>query len=415
MKSEIPAAHMRSTVVVITILLTRLVSSCLALTEREVVTNAAKQTVKESLKSPSTAQFVDVTVLEQKGKKYLVRVVLDAQNAYGAMIRGSYIVILTVVDGSHYKDATATEIEEQGMESYTINLAKELYNWDDSSATPTATPTAQESPATAVPKPTYERAATFPSVAPPVTTTPPAAPSPVTPPGPSTASVASPTPEAAAKSRTEPQSHSLPAITRIEFRTVRATRVKVIVDRGKIPQVNRSVSPAEGWVNVAPLGADIDISASDPLAVIVRTNSDPASDQLLSSGMNQAAANQAWVRTNSLEATYQKTRDGRTLVWNNHPKPGDEACWTGGTDANGYAMGNGTLTWYERGVPRSWYTGTMVAGRLSGYVVNTEADGRRYAGTFVNGVKSSDWNLLGTKSRGTVKNKKFDQDQREAH
>ena len=42
---------------------------------------------------------------------------------------------------------------------------------------------------------------------------------------------------------------------------------------------------------------------------------------------------------------YQRTKDGKTFVWNNHPKPGDAATWSGKRDKDGYATGSGTLTW----------------------------------------------------------------------
>src|SRR4029077_7488928 len=46
------------------------------------------------------------------------------------------------------------------------------------------------------------------------------------------------------------------------------------------------------------------------------------------------------------DGTYQRTKDGKTLVWNNHPQAGDEAKWSGDRDREGYASGFGTLTWY---------------------------------------------------------------------
>src|SRR4051794_27554627 len=46
------------------------------------------------------------------------------------------------------------------------------------------------------------------------------------------------------------------------------------------------------------------------------------------------------------DGVYQKTRDGKTTVWNSDPKPGDEATWTGDRDREGYAKGFGTLAWY---------------------------------------------------------------------
>lgn len=88
---------------------------------------------------------------------------------------------------------------------------------------------------------------------------------------------------------------------------------------------------------------------------------------------------------------YQRTKDGRTIVWNNYPRPGDEASWSGGKDGRGYATGDGTLTWYKRGVLVSRYTGRMNRGKLDGPVTNVDADGEAFRGTFVNGSKSADW------------------------
>jgi len=46
------------------------------------------------------------------------------------------------------------------------------------------------------------------------------------------------------------------------------------------------------------------------------------------------------------EGTYQRTKDGKTMVWNNDPTPGDAATWFGDRDGEGYATKVGTLTWY---------------------------------------------------------------------
>ncbi len=105
--------------------------------------------------------------------------------------------------------------------------------------------------------------------------------------------------------------------------------------------------------------------------------------------------------------TYQRTKDGQALVWNNYPKRGDEATWSGSRDSNGYATGYGTLTWYrgERtivtgsNIPSarghaavvSRYSGKMVRGKLNGPVVNVDANGKTFHGTFVNGTKAGDW------------------------
>jgi hypothetical protein len=103
---------------------------------------------------------------------------------------------------------------------------------------------------------------------------------------------------------------------------------------------------------------------------------------------------------------YQRTKDGRTFVWNNFPRPGDAATWSGARDQNGYATGSGTLTWYKSertivtgsnipspakgNVMLNRYTGRMVKGKFQGLVVGADATGQTFHGTFVNGAKTSD-------------------------
>jgi len=101
---------------------------------------------------------------------------------------------------------------------------------------------------------------------------------------------------------------------------------------------------------------------------------------------------------------YQRTRDGQTLVWNNDPKPEDQASWSGKRDTNGYAIGDGTLTWYSVGqafqtgsllpsqkkVFVASYSGKMIRGKFNGPVINVVADGKTFHLTFVNGVRAGD-------------------------
>ena len=104
--------------------------------------------------------------------------------------------------------------------------------------------------------------------------------------------------------------------------------------------------------------------------------------------------------------TYQHTDDRKkSLVWNNDPKPGDTATWSGARDAEGYATGPGTLTWsrLDRGfstgsnvtitrkrTPISSYSGMMVRGKLDGGV-STVDRGKTYHATFVDGQKTGHW------------------------
>src|SRR3984893_11616965 len=78
---------------------------------------------------------------------------------------------------------------------------------------------------------------------------------------------------------------------------------------------------------------------------------------------------------------YQRTRDGRTYVWNHYPKPDDEATWSGERDSNGYATGYGTLTWYK--VQRPIVTGSNIPpsrGGAAGGVVSTRYSGKMFRG-----------------------------------
>ena len=107
---------------------------------------------------------------------------------------------------------------------------------------------------------------------------------------------------------------------------------------------------------------------------------------------------------------YQHTKDGRTLVWNDYPSSNDEVTWSGSRDSNGFASGYGTLTCYKvqreivtgsniapsaghavRAVVSNRYSGKMVRGKFEGQVVNVDARGRIFHGTFVDGTKAPDW------------------------
>jgi ketosteroid isomerase-like protein len=97
--------------------------------------------------------------------------------------------------------------------------------------------------------------------------------------------------------------------------------------------------------------------------------------------------------------SYQRTRDGKTLVWNDSPKRGEEATWSGKRDKNGFATGSGTLTWYKveptivtgsnipdarrYAVVINRYSGKMVRGKFKGAVTYVDANGKKQA-TFVN-------------------------------
>jgi ketosteroid isomerase-like protein len=101
--------------------------------------------------------------------------------------------------------------------------------------------------------------------------------------------------------------------------------------------------------------------------------------------------------------SYQRTRDGKTLVWNDSSKPGEEATWSGRRDTNGFAAGYGTLTWYQveptivtgSNIPNarryavviSRRSGTMVEGKFEEAVTYVDANGKRLQASSVTGGK----------------------------
>jgi ketosteroid isomerase-like protein len=100
--------------------------------------------------------------------------------------------------------------------------------------------------------------------------------------------------------------------------------------------------------------------------------------------------------------SYQRTRDGQTLVWNDSPEAGEEATWAGKRDKDGFATGPGILTWYKveptivtgsnildtrrYAVVISHYSGEMVRGKFKGPVTYIDTNGNRFQLTFVNGA-----------------------------
>jgi hypothetical protein len=108
------------------------------------------------------------------------------------------------------------------------------------------------------------------------------------------------------------------------------------------------------------------------------------------------------------EGNYQHTKDGKTQVWNNHPKPGDVATWSGARDREGYAHGFGQLIWYtkERGLVKpqffARYWGRMVDGKFEGPVNVHVKRTTRYA-IFIDGTRVTGWTAGTAPSRATAR------------
>jgi ketosteroid isomerase-like protein len=102
---------------------------------------------------------------------------------------------------------------------------------------------------------------------------------------------------------------------------------------------------------------------------------------------------------------YQRAKDGKTIIWNNDYQAGDDAHWTGDHDADGFANGDGTLTWYnvkrkqETGnlIPTFKdkklvsFSGTMIRGKFEGVVTTVGSDGQTYRAKYADGQRTGDW------------------------
>ena len=108
------------------------------------------------------------------------------------------------------------------------------------------------------------------------------------------------------------------------------------------------------------------------------------------------------------EGNYQSTRDGKTLVWNSHPRPGDVVTWSGARDSNDYAHGFGLLVWYtkERGFDKpqlyARYWGRMVNGKLEG-PVNVHSKRKTHHAIFIDGARVTGWVAGTAPTRATAR------------
>lgn len=83
--------------------------------------------------------------------------------------------------------------------------------------------------------------------------------------------------------------------------------------------------------------------------------------------------------------SFQQDHHG-ILIWNPQPAEGETVLWEG-PQANGYAEGTGTLTWYWHDTAISVYNGAMVRGKPEGQGRYAFADGDIYEGAWKEGLR----------------------------
>ena len=78
------------------------------------------------------------------------------------------------------------------------------------------------------------------------------------------------------------------------------------------------------------------------------------------------------ITSTTFAGRYERTKDGKTLVWNEDPKRGDLVTWSGARDEKGYATGYGTVTWYTP--EKATLLGSFIA-RPRHYAVSSSVSG----------------------------------------
>lgn len=98
--------------------------------QKHLIISACQDCVKKHLKSPSTANFVNIDIKEQDkyGRIYLF-VELDAQNSFGALLRNQLHVVLQEVHEDGTYDAMKDSVYKVGMFN-TEDVVKKLNKWN---------------------------------------------------------------------------------------------------------------------------------------------------------------------------------------------------------------------------------------------------------------------------------------------
>ncbi|MCL4809747.1 MAG: DUF4431 domain-containing protein [Thermoanaerobaculia bacterium] len=112
-------------------------------TDDERAISAAKTLVFKNLKAPATARWVSATVVARKSPRFVVHVLVDAQNDFSALIRSSYLVAVALEGGEQFSFSPMFGMHEcsDPPGEMEIQAMRSLNKWDEPSAAPPA-PTA---------------------------------------------------------------------------------------------------------------------------------------------------------------------------------------------------------------------------------------------------------------------------------
>ena len=123
---------MECKVIILLISFTFYVFGC-ALSSEERAVASAKTLVAEYLKAPSTAQYQSIKNIDQSGQYYLIHVIVDAQNSFGAMIRSNYLVCIELTEGNRFRFNANFAVQEcsNPPDEMIISVVKRLNGWPE--------------------------------------------------------------------------------------------------------------------------------------------------------------------------------------------------------------------------------------------------------------------------------------------
>lgn len=99
--------------------------------------SCAKVAISEQLTSPTTAKFSDGKVIDiDKYGRAIVMTTVDAQNGFGATIRNKFLIVINSYDKKtgefSYNKASIVSLKNgESLEDFTLELIKEVSNWDE--------------------------------------------------------------------------------------------------------------------------------------------------------------------------------------------------------------------------------------------------------------------------------------------
>lgn len=120
---------------------------------------AAKTLIHNGLRDPASARWIKETVLDSKHPTYLVHILVDARNAMGGQVRGSYLAVVTLTGGDqfNYKPGVGLQQASRQPTALETQTMKLVNGWDDSAKEPKEDPkpepTKQPDPVQTPPKP----------------------------------------------------------------------------------------------------------------------------------------------------------------------------------------------------------------------------------------------------------------------